>query len=102
MEQAMSMKRVERGEVLGLAEYEQIRDAFRARVIGEKRTRRVQVCPEVSAVFENHDTVLFQIQEMLRAERITKEAGISHEIDTYNELIPAQNELSATMFVEIP
>jgi len=46
--------------------------------------------------------VLFQIQEMLRTERITKESAIDHEIETYNELIPGENELSATMFVELP
>ena len=52
-------------------------------------------------MFENHDTVLFQIQEMLRTERITAEAGILHELETYNELVPGERELSATMFVEI-
>ena len=96
------MKKVEMSELLGLAEYEQIREQFRARIIAEKRARRLQVADDVSLVFENHDTVLFQIQEMLRTERITKEASIQHELDTYNELIPAPDELSATMFVEIP
>jgi hypothetical protein len=96
------MKKVERNELLGLAEYEQIRQRFMARVIAEKRDRRVIAGDEVSLVFENHDTVLFQVQEMLRTERITKEPSILHELDTYNDLIPAENELSATMFVEIP
>jgi len=95
------MKKVERNELLGLAEYEQIRPRFLARVIAEKRDRRIIVGDEVSAVFENRDTVLFQIQEMLRTERITKEPAILHEIETYNELIPGEDELSATMFVEI-
>src|SRR5262249_25731353 len=95
------MKKVERNELLGLAEYEQIRPQFRARVIEEKKIRRVLVSDEISAVFENHDTALFQIQEMLRTERISKEAGILHEIETYNELVPGDTELSATMFVEI-
>jgi hypothetical protein len=96
------MKKVERNELLGLAEYEQIREQFRARVIAEKRARRLQVAGDISVIFENHDTVLLQIQEMLRTERITKEASVQHELDTYNELIPAPYELSATMFVEIP
>jgi hypothetical protein len=95
------MKRVERGELLGLAEYEQIRERFRARIIAEKRDRRVIVGDEVSVVFENHDTALFQIQEMLRTERITNEPAVKHEIDTYNDLVPGDDELSATMFVEI-
>jgi hypothetical protein len=55
----------------------------------------------VSAVFENRDTVLFQVQEMVRTERITSEAAIAHELETYNELVPGKDELSATMFVEV-
>ena len=95
------MKRIERGEVLGLAEYEEIRERFRARVIAEKKTRRVAVGPKASAVFENRDTVLLQIQEMLRTERITRPAAVQHEIDTYNELLPGDDELSCTLMVEI-
>lgn len=96
------MKVVERGEVLGLAAYEQIRDAFRTRVIAEKKARRVFLGDRASVLFENHDTVLMQIQEMLRTERITREASILHEIETYNELIAKKGELSATILVEIP
>jgi len=96
------MKKVERNELLGLAEYEQIRPQFLARIIGEKKERRVFVSDEISVIFESHDTALFQIQEMLRTERITKEAAILHELETYNELVPGPAELSATMFVEIP
>src|SRR5438477_13111247 len=95
------MKPVERSEILGLAEYETIRDRFRARVIEEKRIRRVQLGAKATAVFENHDTVLMQVQEMLRTERITKESSIAHEIATYNELVPKDNELSATVMIEI-
>jgi hypothetical protein len=93
---------IERGEILGLAEYEAIRDRFRARVIEEKKQRRVKLGPKVSAVFENRDTVLLQIQEMLRTERITRPAAVQHEIDTYNELVPGRDELSSTLMVEIP
>jgi hypothetical protein len=95
------MKKVERRELLDLGAYEEIRAHFRAAVIEEKMGRRFSISDELSMVFENHRTVLFQIQEMLRTERITKETSIQHEIDTYNELIPAQNELSGTVFVEI-
>ncbi len=95
------MKRVERNEVLGLADYEQVRDPFRKRVIEEKKRRRLNVGPNASLVFENHDSVLVQIQEMLRTERITKESSIQHEIETYNQLIPGENELSATLMIEI-
>jgi hypothetical protein len=96
------VKKVERSELLGLGDYEQIRHRFMTRIIGEKRDRRVLAGDEVSLVFENHDTVLFQIQEMLRTERITKDAAILHELETYNDLVPGAHELSATMFVEIP
>ena len=96
------MKPIERGEILGLADYEPIRDAFRARVIGEKKTRRVPLGPSATALFENRDTILLQIQEMLRTERITKSSSIQHEIDTYNENVPGENELSCTVMIEIP
>ena len=56
----------------------------------------------VSALFENRDTVLLQIQEMLRTERITREAGVQHEIATYNQLVPGPRELSATLMIEVP
>ncbi len=95
------MKKIDRGEVLGLAEYEAIRDRFRARVIEEKKSRRVPLGERASCVFENRDTVLLQIQEMLRTERITREASVQHEIDTYNGLVPGADELSATVMVEI-
>jgi hypothetical protein len=95
------MKRIERGEILGLAEYEGIRAQFRARVIEEKRARRVALGPNVTAVFENRDTVLLQIQEMLRTERITRPAAVAHEIETYNEMVPGQDELSCTLMIEI-
>lgn len=96
------MKPIERGEVLGLSDYEAIRARFRDRVIQDKKRRRVLLGPRVSAVFENRDTVLLQIQEMLRTERITKEAGILHELETYNQLLPGARELSATFMIEIP
>jgi len=95
------MKPIERGEVLGLAEYETIRDRFRSRVIEEKKVRRVKLGPQASCVFENRDTVLLQIQEMLRTERITREAAVLHEIETYNQLVPGDHELSATALIEI-
>ncbi len=96
------MKPIERGEILGLADYEAVREAFRARVIAEKKTRRVALGPKATALFENRDTVLLQIQEMLRTERITRPAAIQHEIDTYNENVPRDGELSCTVMIEIP
>jgi len=96
------MKPIERSEVMGLADYETIRDRFRARVIDEKkRARRISLGPKATVVFENRDTVLLQIQEMLRTERITKESSILHEIATYNELVPGKDELSTSAMIEI-
>jgi hypothetical protein len=96
------MKPVSRDEVLDIGAYETIREHFRARVIADKRARYVAIGSNMTALFENHDTVLFQIQEMLRTERITQETAIAHEIATYNELVPGPNELSATIFIEYP
>lgn len=96
------MKPVERSEILSLGAYEEIRDRFRARIIAEKKNRRLAVGANMTALFENHDTVLYQIQEMLRTERITSESGIAHEIETYNTLVPAADELCMTLLVEYP
>jgi len=96
------MTQVTRGELLGLAEYEQIREPFRRRIIALKQLRRVALGPNMTVLFENHDTALFQIQEMLRTERITAEKAILHELETYNELVPGPRELSATIFIEYP
>ncbi|HVU01767.1 MAG TPA: DUF3501 family protein [Polyangiaceae bacterium] len=96
------MKKVERGEVLDLGAYEEIREAFRRRIIEEKRNRRIALGSNMTVLFENHDTALYQIQEMLRTERITREDAVLHEIETYNELVPGPRELSATIFVEYP
>jgi hypothetical protein len=95
------MRKVDASEILPLGEYERVRDAFRARVIAEKKLRRVALGPKATAVFENHDTVLLQIQEMLRTERITRPASVAHEIETYNALVPGDAELSATVMIEI-
>jgi hypothetical protein len=96
-----SIRPVTLDEVAGLARYEAIREEFRRRIIALKRERRVPVGPEVTFVFENHDTVHFQVQEMLRAERITDLDAIREELDVYNALLPAAGELSATMLIEI-
>jgi len=95
------MRPVERSEVLKIGDYEAIREPFRARVIAEKKLRRVALGPHATCLFENHDTVLLQIQEMLRTERISREASILHEIETYNELVPGDRELSATIMLEV-
>ena len=81
--------------------YEREREGFRERIIALKKLRRVSVGPVVSFVFENRDTIRFQIQEMARAERIYTDDAIRVELDTYNPLIPEKGHLSATMFLEL-
>lgn len=95
------MRKIEFAEVKNIYEYEKVRDQIRSRVIDLKRSRRVQVGDHLSFLFENRETVLFQIQEMCRAERIVDDDRIQEEIDVYNELIPGPGELSATMMIEI-
>jgi hypothetical protein len=96
------MNKVALSEILDIAQYERARDSFRRRIIALKKNRRLPVGPRVTFVFENHDTVLFQIQEMMRAERIVDDDAVQHEIDTYNQLLPDENELAATMLIELP
>jgi uncharacterized protein DUF3501 len=95
------MKKIVLDDILGFTAYEKVRQEFRQGIIEKKKLRRVAVGEKVSLVFENRDTVIFQIQEMLRAERIADLDKIREEIAVYNELIPNPGELSATMFLEI-
>ena len=96
------MEKVRRADVLDLVAYEKARDAMRARIIDRKRNRRVSVGENITVLFENRDTVLFQIQEMVRTERIVHDDKVQDEVDAYNALIPEAGELSATLFIEIP
>jgi Protein of unknown function (DUF3501) len=96
-----AMDKIRPDEVINFFEYEKVRDARRASVIELKRRRRVSVGRYLSLVFENRETVLFQIQEMCRAERIAADAKVQEELDVYNVLLPGPWELSATLFIEI-
>ncbi|HWP34784.1 MAG TPA: DUF3501 family protein [Thermodesulfobacteriota bacterium] len=96
------MKKLTVEDIVPLTEYEARRAAIRAMVIEHKKPRRVPVGDRVSFVFEDRQTVLFQIQEMLRVERITEPQKVAEEVEVYNDLIPETGELCATMFVEIP
>lgn len=95
------MNKIILDDILGFSAYEKVREKFRDDIIEKKKKRRVSIGDKVSIVFENRDTVIFQIQEMLRAERITDLDKIREEIAVYNELIPNPGELSATLFLEI-
>src|SRR5258706_16008790 len=95
------MKKIIVDDILGFSAYEKVREQFRHGIIERKKARRIAVGDKVSLVFENRDTVIFQIQEMLRAERITDLDKMREEIAVYNELIPDSSKLRATMFLEI-
>jgi hypothetical protein len=97
------MRPIQAAELLDLTRYELERDEIRARVIELKqRARRIAVGNELTFLFENRETVHFQIQEMLRTERTVKPESIQEELDVYNALLPRENELSATLMIEIP
>jgi hypothetical protein len=95
-----TMEPVTLKEIVDIAQYERIRPDFRARVLAQKEHRRVPVGPVFTFLFENHLTVLYQVQEMLRVERIVDEKAIAHEVSTYNELIPPTGGLGATLLIE--
>jgi len=88
-------------DIADLREYERERDQFRSRIIDLKARRRVSVGPFVTLVFENRDTIRFQIQEMARAERMLTDEAIQTELDIYNPLIPEPGRLCASLFVEL-
>jgi hypothetical protein len=88
-------------DIADLRAYEREREDFRARIIELKKKRRVGVGLFLTLVFENRDTIRFQIQEMARAEKILSDDGIRTELDVYNPLIPEPGSLSATLFLEL-
>ena len=88
-------------DIADLRAYERERDDFRRHVIALKKKRRVAVGPHLTFLFENRDTIRFQIQEMARAEKILTDEGIQTELDIYNPLIPEPGQLCATLFVEL-
>ena len=95
------MKRLETSEILNLVEYEKVRAARRREIVELKKARRVSVGRYLGFVFENRATVWFQIQEMVRAERIVDASKIDEEVDVYNALLPRPGELAATLMIEI-
>jgi hypothetical protein len=95
------MRKLTNHDIKDLREYERVRDEFVAEIISMKKKRRIPLGDLMTIVFENASTMRFQIQEMARAEKMLRDEQIAHEIETYNELIPGDNELTATLFIEI-
>src|SRR5688572_25594388 len=95
------MRKVQRSDVLDFKTYNDRRDAYRARILEEKQKRRVHLGEHLTFLFESTDTVLYQVQEMMRLEQTVREAEIQHEIDTYNQLLGEEGELGCTLLIEI-
>lgn len=94
------MRKLERKDLWSLEEYAQKRVAFREQVMQHKRMRTLHIGPNVTLLFEDRLTMQYQVQEMLRAERIFEAAGIQEELDAYNPLIPDGSNFKATMLIE--
>lgn len=95
------MKLLTAEDVIPYADYERQREAFRSQIIALKQRRRISVGPVITLVFENRETLRFQVQEMIRVERIFDPAKVQEELDVYNALLPSSEELSATLLIEI-
>jgi hypothetical protein len=95
------MQKLTTDDIKDLRAYERERDEFRRSIIDLKRRRRIALGTLMSLVFENTDTMRWQIQEMARAERMLRDEQIAHEVETYNQLIPDEGQLSATLLLEL-
>ena len=95
-------KQLDRSSLWSLEEYAEHRDAFRQEMIAHKKTRRIALGPHVTLLFEDFNTMKYQVQEMLRTEKIFEAAGIAEELESYNPLIPDGSNWKATMLIEYP
>ncbi len=96
------MHKLAPGDLMPLERYARERMAFRARVLEHKRTRQVAIGPNMTWCFEDRLTIQYQVQEMLRAERIFESEGIAEELGAYNPLIPDGRNWKVTLLIEFP
>lgn len=94
------MPQISRESLMTLEAYAKARPEFRRKVLEHKKNRAVHVGPHVTLLFEDELTIRYQVQEMLRIEKIFEEDGIRHELDAYNPLVPDGSNLKATMMIE--
>jgi hypothetical protein len=94
------MNRIEESDVLEIAAYEKIRPDFQNKAMAAKAVRRVAVGPLITVFFENRLTMQYQLQEILRVEQVTDEDRVREEMAVWNDLIPAEGELSTTLMIE--
>jgi hypothetical protein len=95
------VKPIHRTEIVDYQTYEETRDSFRREVMAAKNVRRIHIGEYLTLLFENPLTMRYQVQEMMRAERLVREADIQHELDTYNEVLGGQGEFGCTLLIEI-
>ncbi|MCC7381161.1 MAG: DUF3501 family protein [Deltaproteobacteria bacterium] len=95
------MRPVRREDLIDFVTYEERREGIRREALAEKAPRRVHVGDVLTFLFETTLTMRYQIQEMMRTERMVRETDIQHEIDTYNEVLGGPGELGATLLIEI-
>jgi len=96
-----NMKPLELNDLMDIIEYEKVRNDYRNELIDYKKHRRISLGPNVTITFENRRTLIFQIQEIMRAERLVHDEQIQVEIDVYNSILPPHRALSATLFIEV-
>lgn len=94
------MDKLTRAKLWGLEQYAEQRAAFRAQVMAHKEPRRIALGPHATLLFEDFLTIKYQVQEMLRVERIFEPAAIEEELDAYNPLIPDSCNWKATFLIE--
>ncbi|WP_243295238.1 DUF3501 family protein [Geothrix mesophila] len=94
--------RVDRSEILDFLTYTERRDTIRASAMAAKDLRRVHLGEHLTLLFENRETIRYQILEMVRAEQMVRESDIRHELDTYNAVLGGEGELGCTLLIEIP
>ena len=97
-----AMQKLTRDDLYSLEQYSELRDEFRTQVLAHKRNRRVELGTNAALYFEDRLTMQYQVQEMLRIERIFEAAGINDELEAYNPLIPDGSNWKATFMVEFP
>jgi hypothetical protein len=95
------MRKVDRSEIVDFATYSDHRDQLRQHILEIKRPRRIHVGEYLTFLFENAETIRYQIQEIMRAERIVRESDIAAELATYNALLGDDGELGCVLLIEI-
>ena len=93
---------IQKADLLNIIDYEKQRDTYRSELIDYKKNRRFKLGPNILITFENSRTMKFQIQEMMRAERMVHDSQIEEELNVYNPLIPSGDELSACLLYTSP